>query len=124
MPARVLIVDDDDDIRILLRVWIEEAPEDVEVAGEAGGAEDALAQIDDLDPDVVLLDARMPSIDGFEAAKLIRARRPGQALVLFTGLVEPDLRERAAAAGFADCVGKNEYKRLPAALAAAAARPA
>ena len=123
MSIRVLIVDDDSDIRLLLRMWIEGAPDDLVVAGEAAGAQGALDQLDEVDPDVVLLDARMPAIDGFEAAEMILARRPSQKLVLYTGVLNRELRERAFAAGFAACVAKDDFGRLPGVLTAVG-RPA
>jgi DNA-binding NarL/FixJ family response regulator len=64
----------------------------------------------------------MPRVDGFEAAPLLLARRPGVALVLCTGLVDDDVRRRAADAGIATVVSKDEFDHLPAAIVAAAGR--
>jgi CheY-like chemotaxis protein len=119
MSIRVLLVDDDSDIRLLLRMWIEGAPEDLVIVGEAAGAEQALEQLDEADPDVVLLDARMPAIDGFETAELILARRPWQKLVLYTGALDDKLRRQAIEAGFVACVSKDDFARLPGVIAAA-----
>jgi DNA-binding NarL/FixJ family response regulator len=110
-PIRLLIVDDAEDARFLLRVIAQEDPA-IEVVGEADGARAALELLDEARPDVVLVDARMPVHDGFEAAAMLLERRPGLALVLVTALVEPEVERRAAAAGFARVLGKDEFDRV------------
>src|SRR5919107_1718528 len=99
-PVRTLIVDDHADVRFLIRAIIADAAADLEGVGEADGVEAALAQLDGLAPDAVVVDARMPRLDGFEAAPLLHARRPGMALILCTGWVDDDVRRRATEAGF------------------------
>ena len=63
MSLRVLIVDDEPPARERLRSMVTEAGE-FAVAGEAGNGEQALDMVDRLTPDIVLLDVRMPGIDG------------------------------------------------------------
>ncbi len=76
MSVRVLIVDDEAPARERLRSLLTEIG-DVEVAGEAANGEQALARAAEWHPDVVLLDVRMPGIDGIEAARhLNRLERP------------------------------------------------
>jgi DNA-binding NarL/FixJ family response regulator len=68
----VLIVDDQDLVREGLRMLLEAEP-DLRVVGEAGNGSQAVAQVRRLDPDVVLMDVRMPELDGVEAtARLVR----------------------------------------------------
>src|SRR5215212_3038762 len=67
-PVRVLVVDDHADVRFLVRAILQDAGPDVAYAGEAASAGEAVAALDALEPDVVVLDARMPAVDGFEAA--------------------------------------------------------
>ncbi len=67
-PLRVLIVDDEPPARVRLRRMLEEIP-DVTVAGEAANGLEALELCARLGPDVVLLDVRMPGMDGIEAAR-------------------------------------------------------
>jgi DNA-binding response OmpR family regulator len=69
--SRVLIVDDDPDIRLLLR--LELAAEGHEIA-EAGDGEAALAALDDEPPDIVLLDMMMPVLDGWAVLRAIDVR--------------------------------------------------
>ena len=121
-PVRTLLVDDHADVRFLIRAIMEDAEEDVQVVAEADGVESALAQLDEVAPDVVVMDALMPRVDGFEAAPLLLARRPGVALVLCTGLVVDDVRRRAADAGIATVISKDAFDDLPAAIVRAAGR--
>jgi CheY-like chemotaxis protein len=72
-PVRVLVVDDHADVRFLVRAILGDAGPDVAFAGEAAGAREAVDALESTDPDVVVLDARMPGIDGFEAAAAIRS---------------------------------------------------
>jgi DNA-binding NarL/FixJ family response regulator len=120
MSVRLMIVDDHADVRYLIRAIVEDSSEDVVVAGEAGGGEEALLAIDGLDPDVVLLDALMPIRDGFQTAALVLARRPGQRILLCSAIVDDEIRERAAAAGIAACVAKDAFDEIPAAVVAVA----
>jgi len=80
----VLIVDDQDLVREGLRMLLEAEP-DLRVVGEAGNGSQALAQARRLDPDVVLMDVRMPEMDGIEAtAKLVRGGSRARILMLTT----------------------------------------
>ena len=116
-----MIVDDHADVRFLLRAIIDDADEDIAVAGEADGARAVLESIDAIDPDVVVLDAVMPVVGGIEAAPMILARRPGQKILLCSALVDDEVREKAAAAGVAECVSKDDMEAIPH-IAAALAR--
>ncbi|WP_067473581.1 response regulator [Actinomadura hibisca] len=102
MTIRILIVDDQELIRIGFRLFLQTQP-DLEVVGEAADGVEALARADELRPDVVLMDVRMPRMDGVEAtARLTGADRPPRVLILTTY----DLDEyvfgalRAGASGF------------------------
>jgi CheY-like chemotaxis protein len=112
-PVRVLVVDDHADVRFLVRAILEDATPEVEFAGEASGAEAALEALDSVDPDVVVLDARMPRFDGFEAAAMLLARRPGMPILLCSAIVDDDIRSRAEAAGIAACLSKDHFEAIP-----------
>jgi len=113
-----LIVDDEDDIRTLLRLIIQAANEGLFVAGEAVNGIEALETIDAIDPRVVVLDEMMPGMTGIDAAREILARRPSQIIILFTAYLDDELREKAAAAGIKLCLSKDEFTLIPKALRA------
>ena len=113
MPVRLMIVDDHESVRELLRAIVEDAPEDVVVSGEADGAAAALETIDRIDPDVVVLDALMPVVGGFEAAPLILERRPGQKILLCSGVVDAEVCDRAERIGIAACLSKDDLEAIP-----------
>ena len=112
-PVRVLVVDDHADVRFLVRVILEDAGPDVVFAGEAPGAEEAVAALEELDPDVVVLDARMPAVDGFEAAAMLLERRPGLPILLCSAIVDDEIRSQAQAAGIAACLSKDHFEAIP-----------
>ena len=101
-PTRVLLVDDDAVARRALREAVA-GSKVLEVAGEAAGAWDALAVLDQLNPDVVIMDAEMPDTDGIVATLLVTERWPA-AQVLVLSLVDDDdlalTALRAGALGF------------------------
>ncbi len=100
MKLRVLVVDDEPLARERLSHLVEELP-DVELAGVASGGEEALLLAGRLKPEVILLDIRMPGMDGLEAAHHL-ARMPEPPAVIFTTAFEQHALEAfdAQAAGY------------------------
>jgi len=101
-PVRVLIVDDDPLVRAGLAMIIGGAP-DLTVVGEAADGAEVAAAVDARAPDVVLMDIRMPTLDGLAATEALRARpHPPEIIVLTTfDTDEYVLRAlRAGASGF------------------------
>jgi DNA-binding NarL/FixJ family response regulator len=76
VSVRVLVVDDQELVRTGFRLILEREP-DIEVVGEAVDGADALAQVARLAPDVVLMDIRMPTMDGIEATRRLTAADGG-----------------------------------------------
>jgi DNA-binding NarL/FixJ family response regulator len=99
---RILLADDQELVREGLRMMLDAEP-DLTVVGEVGSGREVLARTPSLDPDVILMDIRMPELDGIETtARLVRAGTRARVLVLTTfDLDEYVYRAlRAGAAGF------------------------
>ncbi|HEV7754333.1 MAG TPA: response regulator [Mycobacteriales bacterium] len=93
---RVLIAEDEALIRLDLKEMLEE--EGYEVVGEAGDGETAVSMAEQLRPDLVILDVKMPVMDGIAAAERIAGARVAPVVIL-TAFSQRDLVERARAAG-------------------------
>ncbi|MEV8563235.1 response regulator transcription factor [Streptomyces sp. NPDC051917] len=83
MTIRVLLADDQPVVRAGLRMLINDIP-DIEIVGEAGTGAEAVQLATDLHPDVVVMDIRMPVMDGIEATRLIKTGTQASVVVLTT----------------------------------------
>ena len=95
---RVLLVDDQQLVRAGLRMLCESAP-DMEVVGEADNGQEAIRLADQVSPDVVVMDLRMPGVDGITATARILAGRPAIRVVVLTTFDDDDHLYPALAAG-------------------------
>jgi DNA-binding NarL/FixJ family response regulator len=95
---RVLLVDDQHLIRAGLRMLCEAQP-DIEVVGEADNGRDAVALAARLSPDVVVMDLRMPAVDGITATSRILAHRPAVRVLVLTTFGDDDHLYPALTAG-------------------------
>ena len=89
--TRVVIADDDEPTRVLIRTLVGLARH-IEIVGEATGGADAVHLALERDADVALLDVDMPQIDGLEAAALIASRRPEVRLIVHTAYADTSTR--------------------------------
>lgn len=88
-PIRVVLVDDQALFRAGIRMVIDSQP-DLEVVGEAGDGAEGLRVIRQTRPDVVLMDIRMPGLDGLEATRAVLSAVPSTAVLMLTMLDEDD----------------------------------
>jgi NarL family two-component system response regulator YdfI len=103
---RVFVVEDTPEMRLLLEQML--TLDDFDVVGSAANGASALGEINEADPDVVVLDYSMPGLDGLLTARLIKEERPDQAIILYTAYLDGELEERATRAGIALCVEKAD----------------
>ena len=120
-PVRVMVVDDAADARFLITLILGDH-DDIEVVAEADGAAAALEQLAVTEPQVALLDARMPAVDGFELAGSLLAARPGLRVAILTSMVDDVIDGRAREAGAHACWSKEDLETLPDAVRALAGR--
>src|SRR4051795_6930635 len=108
LTRRVFIADDHDGYRSGVARMVAEHPSLV-VVGEASDGEQALAGIVECQPDVALLDVRMPGMDGIEVCRRLHADglAPGVRVVLITGTPDPLVSTQAAEAGAVALLGKQ-----------------
>jgi DNA-binding NarL/FixJ family response regulator len=110
----VLLVDDQPLLRMGFQLVLEAQP-DMTVVGEAGDGAEAVARVAELAPDVVLMDVRMPGMDGIEATELITRDHPASRVLILTTF---DLDEYAFAALHAGAAGFLLKNAQPAELIA------
>jgi two-component system, NarL family, response regulator LiaR len=103
---KVLIVDDHAMVRKGMRAFLGEY-EDICVIGEAASGVEAVRLVDQLSPDVILIDLMMPGIDGIEAIRRITAIRPEQRIIVLTADGKEDRIFQAVKAGAMGYVVKN-----------------
>lgn len=97
-PIRLLIVDDDPLVRSGLAMILGGTPT-LTVVGQAADGRAGLAAVDELEPDVVLIDIRMPVMDGIEATVALTARKSPPKVIVLTTFDADDYVMRALAAG-------------------------
>ena len=110
-PAiRVLLVDDHPVVRQGLRALLS-TQEGIDVVGEAGDGEAAVAAAERLSPDVVLMDVVMPGMDGVEALRAICERRPQSRVVMLTSYADDRRAMEAVDAGASGFLLKDASPR-------------
>ncbi|MFI8180002.1 response regulator [Actinacidiphila glaucinigra] len=105
-PIRVLLVDDHQVVRRGLRTFLEVQP-DIEVVGEAGDGEEGVDRAGELAPDVILMDVRMPGVDGIEALRRLRDNGSKARVLVVTSFTEQRTVVPALRAGAAGYVYKD-----------------
>jgi NarL family two-component system response regulator LiaR len=105
-PTRVLLVDDHQMVRQGLIFFLSTQP-GIEVVGEAATAEDAMRLLDELQPDVVLMDVVLPNLNGIEALRVINQVYPHIEVIILSSYVDDEKVEQAIQAGAAGYLMKD-----------------
>lgn len=116
-----LLVDDEPDIRMLMRITLDAANEGLWVCGEATDGQEAVGMVSELAPDVVVIDQRMPGMSGIETAVALRALDGDRRIVLCSAFLDDELRAEGERAGIAGFLNKRDIGRLPDVVRAVAA---
>jgi DNA-binding NarL/FixJ family response regulator len=107
-PTRIVTVDDHAPFRDAAHALIDLVP-DFELVEECRNGEAALRVVERVDPDLVIIDARMGGLDGIETARRMRAQDPSRVIVLATSGDVSELEDLAAACGAAAIVRKHWF---------------
>jgi DNA-binding NarL/FixJ family response regulator len=108
MPTRILIADDDPTIRLLLRRLLEERQPDWQVCGDASNGAEAIEKVEQLEPDVLVMDLGMPVMTGLQAAPQIAKSHPQLPMLLMSVQeVSRQLAHEARTAGYRGAVTKS-----------------
>ncbi len=102
---KIVIAEDNALLRGVLRDALEEAG--MQVVGEAADGAEALTMAENSRPDVVVMDMRMPNVDGIEATQRIASSSWAMPVVVLSAYDEPQMIEAALAAGASNCLKKG-----------------
>ncbi len=109
-PARLIVADDHELLRTGIQRMLDREP-DLEVVGEAANGREALELCRRLRPDLVLMDVRMPEMDGLAATRAIKEEQPSVSVLILTTFENPDYLFEALKAGAAGYILKDAPKR-------------
>jgi DNA-binding NarL/FixJ family response regulator len=121
-PIRILLVEDNDVFREALELLLG-LRADVQVVASVADGSDAVPACREHRPDVVLMDFRMPGMDGAQATKAVREACPGSAVICLTASIDDREAQALIAAGAVACLRKDqELDTIVAAIYEAAGR--
>ena len=106
MAIRVMVVDDTHHVREMLATMLE--LDGFKVVAKVDGGKAAIESVGRTKPNVVVMDYKMPDMDGIAATRGIRDAAPDVAVILYTAYLDDDLERQAREAGAALCLGKVE----------------
>ena len=105
MTARVVVVDDTEHVRNMIADIL--SLHGFEIVGRAATAAEAVDLTVELAPDVVVMDYKMPDVDGVDATRQIRGKIPDQQVIVYSAFLTPAVMEEAKDAGVTVCIPKG-----------------
>ena len=106
MTIRVMVVDDTDHVREMLATMLE--LDGFEVVAKVASGREAIAKLDGATPDIVVMDYKMPEMDGITATRRLRELAPSVPVILYTAYIDDGIEAQAREAGAALVLGKVE----------------
>jgi two-component system chemotaxis response regulator CheB len=106
VSIKVLLVDDTDHVREMLSQMLR--LDGFDIAGMAASGAEAIELAAATAPDIVIMDYKMPEMDGITATRAIREKSPSVPVILYTAYVDEEVERRAREAGVSMCIGKVE----------------
>jgi CheY-like chemotaxis protein len=99
-----MVVDDTDHVRTMLAEMLE--LDGFQVVAQAASGDEAVRLAAETEPDVIVMDLKMPGIDGLETTRRIKEERPAQPVILYTAYLDPVIEAEAKQVGVTLCLGK------------------
>ena len=115
---KIIIIDDDELITMSLKMILQ-ADDEFEVVAEGHDGSEALPLYEEMKPDIILMDIRMPKMNGLEAAKEVLAKYKDAVILLLTTFSDEEYIVQALKTGVRGYLLKQDYKALPESLRAA-----
>ena len=114
--CRTFIVDDEEDMRVLLRATIDREDRGLHVVAEADSGAGAIALAAELEFDVIVLDHKMPGMNGLDTAARFLEAEPDLPIVLYSAFLDAEVAGEADRIGIRSCVRKGDTRALVRAL--------
>lgn len=105
MSTRVVVVDDTDHVRNMIADIL--SLHGFDIVGRAATATEAVDLTVELAPDVVVMDYKMPEVDGLDATRQIRGKVPDQQIIVYSAFLTPAIIDEAKEAGVTVCIAKG-----------------
>jgi DNA-binding NarL/FixJ family response regulator len=105
MTTRVVVVDDTEHVRNMIADILK--LHGFDIVGRAATASEAVDLTVELAPDVVVMDYKMPEVDGLDATRQIRGKIPDQQVIVYSAFLTPAIIEQAREAGVTVCIPKG-----------------